>query len=130
MEFRRLGEVFGLGRFWVRSRIAPAVLGLDSEGSRVEVLDKGTSSMGPGLFRPLARAPERIDEMLPEIACPGRTVIVLDVSVETNDNGLGMNSRVSENPTRALLLGLFCLGLPSGEELGDGFEASSGTSGS
>jgi hypothetical protein len=37
------------------------------------------------------------DEMLPDTEWPGRTV--LDVSVETTDSGLGMYSKVSENPT-------------------------------
>jgi hypothetical protein len=47
-----------------------------------------------------------MDEMLPETECPGRAVIVLDVSLETSESGLGMNSSVSENPTRALGMAL------------------------
>jgi len=42
---------------------------------------------------------EITDEMLPERECPGRAVTVLEVSLETSDRGLGMNSRVSEKPT-------------------------------
>lgn len=44
------------------------------------------------------------DEMLPETEWPGLTV--LEVSVETRDNGLGMYSSVSENPTLFRTTGL------------------------
>lgn len=46
-------------------------------------------------------AREMTDEMLPEAECPGRAVTVLDVSLETRERGLGMNSSVSEKPTLA-----------------------------
>lgn len=115
IEFRRLGEEFRAGRSCVRSRIAPAVLGLESVGSRVEVRLNVMHSTGAGLLRPLGDAPDTIEEMLPDSECPGRAVTVLEVSLETKDRGLGMNSKVSENPTRALLLGLFCFGLLSAE---------------
>lgn len=46
------------------------------------------------------------DDMLPVTEWPGLAVIVLDVSLETRDKGLGMNSKVSEKPTRALGAGL------------------------
>lgn len=69
-----------------------------------------------------------MDEILPETACPGRAVMVLEVSLETNDKGRGMNSRVSEKPTRARLLDLFCFGLPPGEECADDFGDSFGFS--
>lgn len=39
--------------------------------------------------------------MLPEIECPRIVDIELPLSDEMVDNGRGMNSRVSENPTRA-----------------------------
>jgi len=44
--------------------------------------------------------------MLPETEWPGRAVTVLEVSVETMDNGLGMYSNVSENPTLFRTAGL------------------------
>lgn len=46
------------------------------------------------------------DEMLPETECPGRAVTVLEVSLDTRDNGRGMNSKVSENPTLLRAWGL------------------------
>jgi len=107
---------------WVRSRIAPAVLGLESVSSRVDVRESGT-----GLSLPLGDAAETIEEMLPETECPGRAVTVLDVSLETRDSGLGINSSVSENPTRAFGTALLCFGLPSGEQCAEaGCLASSG----
>lgn len=48
-----------------------------------------------------------MDEMLPDTECPpGRAVTVLEVSLDTIDSGRGMNSRVSEKPTRARVTGL------------------------
>jgi hypothetical protein len=108
IEFRRFGEQAALAKSCVFSRIAPAVLGLESDISRVGVCDNGD-----GLSRPLGEFPDTIDEMLPDKECPGRAVIVLDVSLDTRDNGRGMNSSVSEKPTRALVF----LGLLSGEDL-------------
>lgn len=46
---------------------------------------------------------EIMDDMLPETEWPGLTVTVLEVSLDTNESGRGMNSRVSENPTLPLL---------------------------
>ena len=45
------------------------------------------------------------EEILFESECPWRTVIVLEASLETKDNGRGINSTVSENPTRPALRG-------------------------
>ena len=42
-----------------------------------------------------------MDEMLPDIECPRRVASVLEDSDESVDSGRGMNSRVSEKPTRA-----------------------------
>jgi len=61
--------------------------------------------------------------MLPEREWPGRTV--LDVSVETSDNGLGMYSSVSENPTLFRTTGLGVCS-SSGAE-GDGMPSPSAT---
>jgi hypothetical protein len=54
--------------------------------------------------------------MLPETEWPGRTVMVLDVSLETRDSGRGMNSTRSEKPTRARPTG-FGVGLDSSATL-------------
>jgi hypothetical protein len=51
-------------------------------------------------------AREITEEMLPDVECPGRAVAVLEVSLETRERGLGMNSSVSENPTLARFAGL------------------------
>jgi hypothetical protein len=40
------------------------------------------------------------EERLFETEWPGRTVVVLEASLDTSDRGRGMNSIVSENPTR------------------------------
>lgn len=101
IEFRRLGEVLipplAALKSVVRSKIAPAVLGLESTVSRV-----GLRAREAGLSRPPGEAAETREDMLPDTECPGRAVIVLDVSLEISDSGRGINSRVSENPTRAL----------------------------
>jgi hypothetical protein len=53
-----------------------------------------------GVFKPSSTfVMEMTDEILPETEWPGRAVVVLEVSLETSDTGLGMYSRVSENPT-------------------------------
>lgn len=52
--------------------------------------------------------------------CPGRAVTVLDVSLDTKDSGRGMNSRVSEKPTRALFVVLAGLGLGGMDTSGSG----------
>jgi hypothetical protein len=66
-----------------------------------------------------------MDEILPDRECPGRAVTVLDVSLDTRDKGRGMNSSVSENPTRALGF----LGLLSGEDFVTGSVVSFDASG-
>jgi hypothetical protein len=59
------------------------------------------AELGPGMgLVSRSRWVDTIEERLPETECPGRTVTVLDVSFETKDKGRGMNSRVSEKPTR------------------------------
>jgi hypothetical protein len=96
IELRRFGDAL-FSRFRgsaVRSRMAPAVLGLESIMSFVGLLDKGA-----GLSRPLGDAADTIEEMLPESECPGRAVAMLDVSLDTMDKGRGMNSSLSEKPT-------------------------------
>ena len=80
----------------VRSRIAPAVLGLDSVLSRPRT--GGASSGEPFSTAGGVLADTRL-EMLPETECPGLAVAVLDVSFETSDSGRGINSTVSEKPT-------------------------------
>lgn len=63
----------------------------------------GLRERGAGLPLPLGDAAETMEEMLPETEWPGRAVATLEVSLETMETGRGMNSSVSENPTRALL---------------------------
>lgn len=46
--------------------------------------------------------------MLPDTEWPGRAVIVLDVSLETTERGLGMYSSVSEKPTLFRAAGFGC----------------------
>ena len=83
---------------WLRSRTAPAVLGREP----LILLESGEPRTLVGVSRPaLVFVAEVIDETLPETEWPGRTVAVLPVSVDTMESGRGMNSRVSENPTRA-----------------------------
>ena len=87
---------------------------------------------------------EMTEEMLPEREWPGLAVTVLDVSVDTNDSGLGIYSRVSENPTlfRARALGVCsssavggggfssAIATGSGTGIGTAFATSVGFSGS
>jgi len=87
---------------WVRSRTAPAVLGRGSISFRDEPNPTGEGNSRSAGVR------EITDEILPETECPGRAVIVLEVSFETRDSGRGMNSNVSENPTRLRVVGLGC----------------------
>jgi hypothetical protein len=97
---------------WVRSRIAPAVLGRDSFNFGVELKPTGEWSSRSGLVTDIT------DDMLPESECPGRAVIVLEVSLDTKDNGRGINSKVSEKPT------LFrACGLAMGSDCGTGGKA-------
>lgn len=79
------------------------MLGRDSPPFLLEDGELGTL----GVSRPAAFefVIEAMDETLPEPECPGRAVTVLPVSVEIKDNGRGMNSSVSENPTRERAVG-------------------------
>lgn len=86
----------------VRSRTAPAVLGRGSFSFRAELKPTGEGNSRSAGVR------EITDEILPETECPGRAVIVLEVSFETRESGLGINSNVSENPTRLRVVGLDC----------------------
>lgn len=105
IELRRCGDFVGpSGRgLSDRSRIAPAVLGLGSVELRDGLGLRAYISVR-SLLVVLVR--EMRDEMLPESECPGLAVMVLDVSLDTKDKGLGMNSSVSENPTLARFTGL------------------------
>lgn len=100
---------------WVRSIIAPAVLGRLSSSFWAEAEPpNGFVSRSAGVM-------EITDEMLPETEWPGRTVTVLEVSVETRDNGLGMYSSVSEKPTllRTTGFGVCCRCVAAGDDLLD-----------
>lgn len=71
--------------------------------------------------RPLSDEIDISEETLPDPEWPGRAVTVLDVSFETSESGRGMNSKVSENPTLARMLGLAIFKCSSGvalDELG------------
>jgi hypothetical protein len=72
---------------------------------------------------------EMTEEMLPEREWPGLAVTVLDVSVDTSDSGLGMNSRVSENPTlfRAKALGVCSSSMVGGDGSLSAIATGSGT---
>lgn len=104
IELRRRGHVlltsssFSVG---TRSRTAPAVLGRESVVREAFRLWEAAGS----LSAIVELLNEIMDEMLPETEWPIRAVTVLEVSLETNDNGLGMNSKVSEKPTRARAAG-------------------------
>jgi len=126
IEFRRLGEApvaspaITLGD---RSSTAPAVLGLDSTVLREGLRDRGGDAIPRSAV--VEGVSEMIDEILPDTECPpGRAVTVLEVSLETRDNGRGMNSNVSENPTLARVAGLG-VGFVSSA---DGFSESSAVS--
>jgi hypothetical protein len=73
---------------------------------------------------------EMTEEMLPEREWPGLAVTVLDVSVDTSDSGLGMYSRVSENPTlfRARALGVCSSSAGDGDGVSTAIATGSGTS--
>lgn len=110
IELRRLGERFDpfvTLELCMPSRMAPAVLGLESAMSRVGLRDSGA-----GLSLPLGEAPDIMEDRLSDTEWPGRAVAVLEVSLETMDSGRGMYSKVSENPTRARVPDLACFGLP------------------
>jgi hypothetical protein len=51
----------------------------------------------------LAAPADMREERLFETEWPGRIVVVLDASLDTKDKGRGINSTVSEKPTRFLL---------------------------
>jgi hypothetical protein len=126
IEFRRLGDVVGVGSSKVRSRTAPAVLGRESFKSRVGLRDNKA-----GLFLPfgsLGELREINDDILPVTEWPGVAVMVLEVSLETRESGLGMNSRVSEKPTRALGAGLASLLSKAGGASGLDSSGASGSS--
>lgn len=103
VEFRRTGLVL-LPESPVNAvllpRTAPAVLGRES-------LDLMLGAGPVRRYCSWAKEPDadNTDEILPETECPGRIVIVLEVSLETSDNGRGINSTVSENPTRLRIIG-------------------------
>lgn len=86
----------------VRSNTAPAVLGRESlflpYAGDPKIAGEGESRSA--VVTELDR--DIIEEMLPDTEWLGRTVAVLAVSVDTIDNGRGINSSVSENPTLAL----------------------------
>lgn len=96
--------------------MAPAVLGRDSSFE-----DAGLDWSGELQSRSAeVECPSEIsDEMLPDVECPGRAVAVLEVSFETRERGLGMNSSVSENPTLARFAGLAGGGVSSTAKLED-----------
>lgn len=99
IELRRRGDKgspLSTWRLGVLSSTAPAVLGRES----FIVRELGEPIRIACSRSPIARFVETIDDILPETLWLGRTVIVLDVSVETKESGRGMNSSVSENPTR------------------------------
>lgn len=110
IEFRRrsrgCGDVSDSGA-GVFSRTALAVLGLELETSREVLL----GSVEVGLSYPLGEAADTMEDMLSDTAWPGRAVVVLEASLETRDKGRGMNSSVSEKPTRGALPALACRGL-------------------
>lgn len=86
----------------VRSNTAPAVLGLDSGFSRGS---GGVTCSGGPCSATMGVVVDRRLEMLPETEWLGLTVTVLEVSLDISDSGRGMNSTVSENPTRARAIG-------------------------
>jgi hypothetical protein len=82
--------------FELLPRTAPAVFG---RVSRLVWAVRPLLSFEDGLAAPA----DITDERLFETEWPGRIVIVLDASLDTRDNGRGINSTVSEKPTRFLL---------------------------
>lgn len=105
IEFRLLGDntlsSSSAARGGRLSRITPAVLGRDSVMSRVRLLSVACCCWGRSRSNGAGVDADTMEEMLPETECPGRAVMVLEVSLETRDNGRGINSTVSENPTLA-----------------------------
>ena len=106
MEFLLRGdapEKTVLGLVSVRSSTAPAVLGRESCVPRDELRARGDV----GSLSAIVELDNEISEdMLPETEWLGRTVMVLDVSLETRERGRGMNSIRSEKPTLARPTGL------------------------
>lgn len=87
----------------IGSKIAFAVLGRESP--RVLGNGKVRRSLFGGLMLTVVGGvnvpPETIELREFDTECDGRIVTVLDVSLETRLNGLGINSTLSEKPTRA-----------------------------
>ena len=93
------------------------MLGRGSCATRVEFLARGDVG---SLSAIVELDNEMSEDMLPDTEWPGRTVMVLDVSLETRESGRGMNSTCSENPTRARPTGLG-VGLDSSATLAGSF---------
>lgn len=90
---RGLSRFSGVGDFSrVPSNLGPALLGRAS----IPLSLDARCSLDNGEEVP----PDTIDVRLPETECP-RIVAVEELSLETRDNGRGMISTLSENPTRA-----------------------------
>jgi hypothetical protein len=109
MEFRRRGEEapsLAGSSARIRSSTAPAVVGLISELPREKWRLIGDEVTFRSAVVELVR--EIIEETLPEREWLGRAVAVLLVSLETKESGRGINSSVSENPTRARAGGRSC----------------------
>jgi hypothetical protein len=90
---RGFGRLSGVGEVSrLPSNLGPALLGLSiplSLGTRCS-RESGEEEVPP----------DTMDVRLPETECP-RIVTVEELSLDTRDNGRGMISTLSENPTRA-----------------------------
>ena len=90
---RGLGRFSGVGDFSrVPSNLGPALLGRAS----IPLSLDARCSLDNGEEVP----PETMDVRLPDTECP-RIVAVEELSLDTRDNGRGIISTLSENPTRA-----------------------------
>lgn len=96
------------------------MLGLDPDPAWDDVVSKGIVSS-----KMTELEIEMIEDMLPETEWLGRTVAVLEASLDTNESGLGINSRVSENPTLPLVKDFLGVGTAS-IDIAGGIGASSG----
>jgi len=86
------------------SSLAAAVLGLSSivGGLRLRSFDDGLDA-------------DNTDDRDPDTECPPCRIVMLELSLETSERGLGMNCISSENPTRArFILGGILLSSVSG----------------
>lgn len=93
------------------------MLGLESEPVCVGVASRAS---GLSSFSKITEfEAEIMDEMLLETECPGLTVTVLEVSLDTSESGLGINSRVSEKPTLPLLKDFLWAKIGSDAGVGD-----------